>query len=738
MLATPDYSIQIARSPNATGLMRSFGYPVTDTFSTLKAGAGVDLVGLHFEQNTGKLILQPEPRWVDLRLGSGAGQWTGTSPSGVPAASWREVQNRSLDKWGLSQESSKTDVEWSAESNDSDWLSSGASFCVNLSLWPAPKAATHDRENWYRHIVFPSDAEDGELRHRVSLHYGEEAVLEWSTDGSVWIRCDTIPTPLDLLSVRAGSNAQRNVTVSVLQLSTHLVVWLGQDFSQRTLAYPISTPTLSGKLKVEGKNGRARVDFADLRFRRIGYYDSYWLDAPRLFETLLPRFYPNPSAHSAGHRVTGRVIEKDLENRLFRYRATLEAPPVASSSDPEGAYAATTPEIESFVIDWPSVSSPPPAAGWRNLPGDVEEIYEHHALDFQSGLITRGFSTTMDNTGGEWRNLAGVQAAQFGLGYTHSGVRTAGRGRGIANVAAELETFPETGKSEFAFRTDDLTFLLKKGHLRSDLIPSFWCPYALFRFLAEQGGIVPALLATIPDCPRGPNPPCPHVKFPPHPLWEAGLDVIPLILELREAVGAIWGQDTLGQMRFEPFRFRPWAWPKRIFREIPDYAFGQPGGAVNHCLKVKRIRDLDRVRNEISLIGFEQSTGEIFLRHYQNLLMQRSLYDPSSPNYLGFSAPLLHVWSGYSTKEFADYSARKLGDRISLPAEEVVVWTYGQPDLFPGDLFQVNEYRTVGSGSRYYLTDIQSSLRPGTGQYVSTIHGVWVGPPNPPPGSVGN
>lgn len=720
MILRPLQRLQVSAQANAIGTMQQAAHVNTDTFYTLLSATGLEKEGLFFERNTGNLMLSPSPVWEDLNLSD----WTASAPFGATGGKWREVVDRALSVRTLSQYDATPDREWLLESN-APILAANACFSLKLSLGPCPKAATHDREGYYRQVYFPADSVAGETTYKVDFRYGEAPALYVSNDaGALYSKVGDIPSPVDFGLLRSGKNVE--FTLTFLQMDGAAIVWIG-DIDRYTLIHRqdgINTgATPAGKLGFAGRNGAFQVAFAPLRFMRIGRYHSFTQFGPADM-TARPQFVIQPPVPpGAGVSVTGGVETVDRVSRLYTYTLELQAEPLDS---PNEDYSITTPLVKSCTVVWPPKWNPPPTGGWQDVAG-INEIVERRWFDINTGLLHSSLSVELDNNRGQRRVLGGVQAAQLFLGYAHAGTYL--RGRFLANMRAAIQS--KGGTSTVTFEGEDLLYVLARQPLKDDIYPSRWCVYALARLLLQHGQIVPDLLRTIPDCPFGPDPACPHPKMVAHPGFKAPRYVLPCLEEVRQVIGGWMGQDQTGQFRFEPFVWTPRKTPVKSFYEGATDAFGRGGGALNEFLGgLVRTRNLDEVVNDISLVGFDQGTGEVFLRHFEDIRTIRSKYDPTSPNYLGFVRPLLHVSSMFSTPEFTDFVGGNLLQFVSLPGEFISIPCWGQPTLFPGDIIEVNDRRTVGFGVRYWITEVTSRWRSGVS--TSMLGGQWIGIGNPP------
>lgn len=713
MVPLPIQRLQVARASNATGIMTQVTHLNTDTYATLLSATGLEKEGLFFEPNSECLMNAPSVLWEDLVQDD----WTFSAPTEATGGKWRTVTDRALGVQMFSQYDGAVDREWTAES-DPSFLTENCAFSVKMQIGPPPKGATHDRENYYRHVIFPSDSLPGEVRYRFALHYGEAPRLEYSVDGgSLYKRIGDIPSAVDLAALRSGKNVE--VTLTFMQLDGKTIVWLG-DLNRHTLYHRQDGievgETKGGRLGFAGKNGIQTYAFGRIVFRRIGRYHSYALPGPNDMSRA-PGFVIQPETpRTEGVSVSGKIESIDRRRREFTYTLELQGPPL---DEPNDDFSLTTPLVRQVTIVHPPKWSSPPKAGWQDV-GGINRIKEYQSLDLKGGMRRRAYEVALDNREGQRALQGGVQAMQLFLGYAHTG--SFPRGRALGNMRF---TMTEAGdESEMTFEAEDLLYILARQPLKDDIYPSQWCVYTLAHLLLEHGGIVPDLQRTFPRCQVGPNPAnCPHTKMPAHPGWKTPRMVLSCLEEVRQVIAGIMGQDIEGQFRFEPFDFAPRRRPQKAFYEAGTRDFGIGGGALNEIFSLTRRRNLDDLRNDLHLIGFEQTTGQVFLRHLDNVLTLRSKFDPSYAGYLGFAAPLIHESSIYATREFTEYVAQKLLSFIALPGEFVEFSCWGQPTVFPGDIIEVNMRRSVGRGVRYFVEEIVSTWESGI--YLSTIKGRW-------------
>ena len=713
----PMLKVEYALESHAIGVMQQASKFSSDTLATLM---GIDLPemdGLHFEPNTGCVILRPVARHRDL----GQAHVT-TNVNGGDTGLWRDCTKRSTGKKTLAQYNGAAGATWSAQTSAA-WLAlDNQPFVVSFYFGAVPKAGSHTSADAYRRVTWPADAASGENMYRVTVSYEEAPYLERSTDaGATWQRQGTIPCPIDLETLRTSANVQLSLTV--LPLDDAVLFWLGQDLGRYTkVVRGDGVGYKSGALKFEGKNGVAVFGYSDLRFKASGHYVSARHRGPR-------DMTPTPAFHLNGAKEADQSYSAALENVYagdfeYDYRLSMASPPLAA---PDTDVSDRTPLVKQVNVVWPPIYTGPSSGGWTEITG-ITRYEERFGWDPETRLFSRWMSIEAKNNAGEWREGYGIQAVRVFTGYAHLGFNPDPRSYLLGNTRGAYPT--QGSDATYRFECRDLLYVLKDAFLTDAIYPARWCVYSLVRALLQHGGIVPDLMATLPVCPFGPDPAgCTHTQLGAHPGWREGTGVLACLAELQAVEYASMGQRWDGQFLFQPFDPDAPYTVSKVFRE---QASGNGEGfneILAHSGGLLRERDLDGVRNEITFIGIDQATGGVFARHWQDA---DSLNDRTAPNYTGYRKPEVHIWSGYVSPAFADAALAKRAKWARLPDERVVVPCWGQPWLQPLDVIGVQEGRSIGYGSgAYFLTGIQSVFEPPYG-YFSVLYGQWTGQGDPP------
>jgi len=721
----PLLKCQYSVRSNAMGLMLQARSVKTDVFATFDGVSGFEQSGIWLEKNTGSMILQPDPIPRDF----------GTAAFGSPTGGkWKESLNRSSAKKQISQYDATAGVTWKRETVANFLDLPNHPFSLTLSLGPCPKDGVHTAADYYRHIIWPSDAAAGENIFRVSFTYAGAPTIERTTDGAaavtagtaVWTDRQTIPCPVDMGALRRGKNVE--VTLSVMALSGKLVVWLGQDLNNETRSLPGQVSYNAGKIRLEGKNGIMTADFSDLRFAAEGTFVTPRRPGPIYIEkTPIFRYsgFVNPDYNQS---ITGAIVERFKATKEYTYQVSMESDRLSSDpSNPLYHYSASTPILDAMTIEWPAVyrSSPPP--GWTDIP-DVKRYEGRWSFDIASQVVSSNGFLTVSNDFGEWIQNRPNQTLRIFTGWAHTGYSRIPRMVTTANTEGEWNALSHT--SEFTFKCEDLLERMAEMPIRDKIVPGGWCVYALVHQLTEIMGLTPEVTRFIPDCEPGPRPQCNHTKFPKAGIkWEPLTPGLSCLNEVQRVEGAVMGTAPTGHFLF--YRFRPES-PYRISAvynsEGSNARYSHLDGIVAKYGGVKRYSSSKGIRNDWTLIGIDQATGNLFSVHDQNW---HSIYNRLAPNYRGTVSPLIRAWSGYTDPEFAAKELARIAYWSNLPSERVRLPVLGQPGMFPLAVFRPRDARTVGFGSDYYLIDhleIYDKMRSGPAlSYDSLLNGAWTG-----------
>lgn len=716
----PRYTLERASQETTLGYTHRPTDYNTFNFSKLLAFQQADQDGIFYERHTGRVMLEPVPRWRDMQFS----QFDfGPADSLETPGIWRQITDPLTGRLALSQYSSIADSSWFMEPKI-DILPDAGGFSTVLRMGACPKLAEHNRDNCYRFITWPAKANPGETVWRIAFRLGEEPKIEVGVvarDHTIAFRmADTLWCPQDLNLLRQSGNVV--VTVTVMPVADGMLFWCGQELGKESSFVTGYAPTKAGTVRWEGKNGETSVGFAQLMYKMYGYVETPPSRAPRFFETEKPVFYFSPADGLAnGQTREGRIETIDPPNQEWVARLTLTAP----NADVDGlddGYSVTTPSFDIVTATWPPAFRKPVKSNFVELL-KVEQVAEIEDFDFSTGIVTRTGVAYFDNTYAQESIQRGMKTVRLKTGFAHTGLFN----RGLFLAGTVQNFMSDDGYARTGVVFTDLWFIIERGVLHTNLYPAHWCVYSVARFLLEHAGIVPPILAKLPDCGFGPYPGCNHTLFGGHPGWEAGTSVMPCLVSCRQIEKAWMGMDVDGFFRFEPFDFRALKPPVKVFKEAATGYGGVPGGAIDEIKKpFRRTKSLEEIRNDISLGGFDQSDGRAFARHPEDARSYASKFDPNAPNYTGFAASFVDLWSGYSTIEFTDYVGKNMLNRFPLQHETCHFPAGGQPTLHPMDLILVNDRRSAGANIEYWITRLGQTWD-SYGGFDAEIDGVWTG-----------
>jgi hypothetical protein len=717
--------VDYASASTALGVLQQPRIVVTDPMLYVMGQNKKELIDTEFEPNTATLSLRPQIVWEDTVRKDG-----GDPPQdiiSVVGAYWREIPFRGTGKNGLSWFNSAADQTYSFTTLNKTvpyaegpqyWLDrDNQGFAFKLRLGMAPKDVSKEPSAWadiYRRITWPVEALEGEEMFRVSFQFNSQPFLETSIDqGVTWIRVGTIAGP----SIRLDENVE--TTLYVRWIKGNLCLWCGKDMSRTTFMHPTVNGYLPGNIKVEGKNGRAEFLFGKIRFPITGYYNSFRHNGPRVMGR--PNFVFDAEV-TEEHTLTGSILWSSPVIQEFQYQVKMESAPLLAEDPELSLLSATSPILSETTIEFPSIYSGPPRTGWLRLPG-VTRVVKKMTFNPDSRLISREYNIETENPLGEWAYVPGNQALRITMGYRGSNNRCVGFA--LANMDGEHTTTPN--RSGYNFNGIDGLHILSEQSLIDTIVPTRWCPYALLRLLLEHGQIVPSLHRRIPNCRIGRNPlGCPHIKMPAsHPGWQAGTPVLQLITEIADILFATWGFDEYFNFFMQEFNPEaPYAISKTFFsRPMGD------GSLINLIrAPLKRYNSKRQTRNEWTLIGIEQETGQVFAVHDQNY---DGKYNRFSPGYKGYTSKHSMIWTGFVSAEFASQVLKRLKYWESLPFEAISFSCFAQPELQPLDVIYAQDFRTNGAGAPYFI--LSNTLEwHAAGKFDSHLLGKWTGRGNLP------
>lgn len=723
----PRFRAVYARASTPYGLVMQHREAKPDYLDTLLAVTGYDQNGLFFEKNTGSMMLRPAPRAANFSVAELA-----PNVRSGDAGNWVQCPGRSSGIREISQKSAIADVAWSAETNAQILNMDLHPFSMRIRRGPCPKAGSHTPADYYTHIVWPSDAIAGDNMYRIRFAYEQSPVLEQSTDAGVtWIHGGVIPVHgEDGLKIMRGENF--DVTLTILLIKTSIIVWLGSDLNRETLTFNgqgVSVDYKPGKIRVEGKNGTAQFGFSHLRFNKAGFYVSPPRVGPRYLDSAVRFHFDGLTSSLVEQTVTGAIVDRNYGKREYTYRMDLTSAPITEDDTKEDfEYSVTTPVITSVTPIWPCVFKASPAARFVNLPL-LKRVEHRAAFDIPNQIVSYSASLIVNNDFGDYIQNHPNQLVRLYGGWEHTGWFPHPIATLTANIDTEWTALRAT--SEVSMRCSDLLDRMAEMPLRDKILPGGWCVYALVHLLTETMGITPEVTKFIPDCESGPTPQCEHQKFPKRGLiWEPLTPGLTCLREVQKVAGAVMGTDRYGYFRF--YRFRPDA-PYRV-----TSGYNSAGGsAINGYLDaiigkykgVERFSSSREIRNDWTIVGPDEQTGNLFAVHDQNWA---SIYNRLAPNYKGYISPFIRAWTGYSNRAFAEEELQRIAYWSNLPAEKVRFPTFGQPTE-PLSVFRVIDPRTVGYRSHYYLTENVGIFDPmqfnneGALLYESFISGAWTG-----------
>ena len=711
----PDARVELALASTATGLVLEPSKFRPDDFRKYVGVAGFDLTDLLLEYNTSSVILLPKAFPKDVS----------TSLFTCTGGNWERVPNRAAGATGLMQTDSDAGVTYSAVSNSTSWIRKGGGFTLKMNLGPCLGTMTQAQRTAaevYRRITWPANAPAGKNRYQLVMGYRETPLVRKSTDGGVtYQRVGDLHSPLDMEKLTTFDNVETSFTALEL-ITGEVIFWLGQGRQRFALVDYDAAGWEDGTLQVEGKNGVIHFGYSDLYFKATGTLDSIEGDGPRNVKTALPERHVRGTLDAAkGHAASAEILRSSIDEKTkrYRYRLTVSSDPVTlDPASPLFGYSASTPVVKGVNVLWPGATMPPVETYWEPLEGLVS-VDELHRRDPRSRVRTSWFNIEASNTFGEWMKNPGLQAVRVYLGWKHSGLRL--RGTMLANVRGD---FPTRGPlARFNTQCQDVLFMAQGKPLLDNLNPSKWCVYALKRLLWEHAGVVPELMLNIPQCPYGHDPGCSHTKMPPHhPGWRILKLVTECMAEVMKAEFGKTGPSPEGQVLFDRYDPDDPYLVKKSFYESPQN-LADPDEILAHSGGLRRIFSQDDTRNDFTILGFGREAGRPFAKHRQD---EASLFDRFAANYKGFIAPFIDVWSGYQEEDFAEEMLDRYYRWLRRPQETALLPCYGQPDLFPDDVVNPQEGRSVGYGSEYVIEEIRSVYRK-PGFYQSNLHLRWVG-----------
>ena len=188
-----------------------------------------------------------------------------------------------------------------------------------------------------------------------------------------------------------------------------------------------------------------------------------------------------------------------------------------------------------------------------------------------------------------------------------------------------------------------------------------------------------------------------------------------------------WGDD--GLLYFEKFYLpsinNGQFFTKRIFYES-DWESGGTAG----CWALRKTKDMSTVRNKVIVAG-TNLVSPIWEPIVVAISDQRSMFDVSADNFLGFPSPLAWADSQFGNDEFAYQAALQLLLFLRMPERRLVITTWFQPDIKPLDLIEVVSPRSGSTGIKFMVTDISHELSYADRRGRSTIEAYGVSTNDP-------
>ena len=222
-------------------------------------------------------------------------------------------------------------------------------------------------------------------------------------------------------------------------------------------------------------------------------------------------------------------------------------------------------------------------------------------------------------------------------------------------------------------------------------------------------------------------------RFSGQSLWE-------IMCRIAQSIGYMVYFDRYGKLHFEKFNLPEilqyaWNFPtKRRFYESDAEStfYGESGNT--GCWNLEWTKNMGTVRNKAIIVGID-ARNPAWRPIVISLTDQHSITDPGASNFLGYPNPFVWADNQFADSAYAYDACRTQLLIMRVPEQKISITTWGQPDIYPLDLIQVNSAHagTWGSyGSSYaplgantfLVTSVSHHLDQRSGIGRSTLQGL--------------
>jgi hypothetical protein len=389
------------------------------------------------------------------------------------------------------------------------------------------------------------------------------------------------------------------------------------------------------------------------------------------------------------------------------------------------------------------VSAFMPGITYRSGGGAVavapEVITVSHSFNLSDLSITSQAQITVNNFTGVWTN---DQQSGFLDNHGHVGITidlgVMGGGvfrqfTGIGNTRYD-EEWGAGGQNHIRITCRDGWLPLNTPRWNLPWMDGWNVLYAL-GWLAEHGGVSPDRIAWRSAIPRDPfdgnadGSPSYFLPLGPAgtPLTRhtGGQMLSAVMKKIANTIGCLLFFDVWGVLRLQKFSIPSGSWATKTFTHVANSQLSEIFAGATFS------SDLSEVRNAVTCIGVN-AMGPLWNPIVAHFTDEGSVWNDSSPNFLGYYNPLVWADNIFSDIDFASEAAYELLSFLRLPAKTIQFTSWFPPDqpIYPLDLVRIVNPRS-GAGSSWYnnrgflVLATQMTLKKGAPPSI-TIAGRWM------------